>query len=93
LARESRSVDSGRLSHRRSGLRRAERAPNRGAGPGYHDRIKGVDSRGRRYHALNPDTYYWAHSTFFMSTILIADNFMGGITEAQKRRLFEEHVQ
>jgi uncharacterized protein (DUF2236 family) len=60
---------------------------------GYHDQIKGVDSRGRRYHALNPDTYYWAHSTFFMSTILIADNFMGGITEAQKRQLFDEHVQ
>jgi uncharacterized protein (DUF2236 family) len=60
---------------------------------GYHDRIKGVDSRGRRYHALDPETYYWAHSTFFMSTILIADNFMGGVTEAEKRRLFDEHVQ
>lgn len=60
---------------------------------GYHDNIKGVDSRGRRYHALNPDTYYWAHSTFFMSTILIADNFMGGISEAGKRQLFTEHVQ
>jgi uncharacterized protein (DUF2236 family) len=60
---------------------------------GYHDSIKGVDSRGRRYHALNPDTYYWAHSTFFMSTILIADNFMGGVSEEQKRQLFTEHVQ
>jgi uncharacterized protein (DUF2236 family) len=60
---------------------------------GYHDRIKGVDSRGRRYHALDPETYYWAHSTFFVSTILIADNFMGGITEAEKRQLFSEHVQ
>ncbi|MEU9690418.1 oxygenase MpaB family protein [Amycolatopsis japonica] len=60
---------------------------------GYHDRIKGVDKHGRRYHALNPDTFYWAHSTFFVSAILIADNFCGGIGEAEKRKLFEEHVQ
>lgn len=60
---------------------------------GYHERIKGVDSKGRRYHALDPGTYYWAHSTFFVSTILIADRFMGGIDDAAKRRLFDEHVQ
>ncbi|WP_091311262.1 oxygenase MpaB family protein [Amycolatopsis tolypomycina] len=60
---------------------------------GYHNRIKGVDAKGRRYHALDPDTYYWAHATFFVSTILIADHFMGGIGEAEKRQLFDEHVQ
>lgn len=60
---------------------------------GYHNTIKGVDDHGRRYHALNPDTYYWAHATFFVSTILIADNFCGGIGEAAKRQLFAEHVQ
>lgn len=60
---------------------------------GYHNTIKGVDGRGRRYHALDPDTYYWAHATFFVSTILIADNFMGGLGEEGKRRLFDEHVQ
>lgn len=32
---------------------------------GYHRTIKGVDAEGRRYHALNPDTFYWAHATFF----------------------------
>ncbi|MFD8497826.1 oxygenase MpaB family protein [Amycolatopsis sp. NPDC059657] len=60
---------------------------------GYHDLIKGVDKHGRRYHALNPDTFYWAHSTFFMSVVLMADHFMGGLDEAAKRRLFDEHVQ
>jgi uncharacterized protein (DUF2236 family) len=60
---------------------------------GYHDRIKGVDSQGRRYHALDPGTYHWAHATFFMGTILIAENFMGGIGETEKHRLFDEHVQ
>ncbi|MGL4307129.1 MAG: oxygenase MpaB family protein [Mycobacteriaceae bacterium] len=60
---------------------------------GYHTNIKGVDSQGRRYHALNPETFYWAHATFFMSNILLAQYFAGGITEDQKRQLFDEHIQ
>lgn len=51
----------------------------------------GGDSQGRSYHALDPDTFYWAHATFFMGTILAADRFMGGIDEDGKRRLFDEH--
>ena len=60
---------------------------------GYHTNIKGIDARGRKYHALDPDTFYWAHATFFMGTVLTADHFMGGLTEAQKVQLFDEHVQ
>jgi hypothetical protein len=59
----------------------------------YHVDIKGVDAQGRRYHALNPDVFYWAHSTFFVGTIIVADRLCGGITEDEKRQLFEEHVQ
>ncbi|WP_422744710.1 oxygenase MpaB family protein [Mycobacterium sp. WMMD1722] len=58
----------------------------------YHIGIKGVDDQGRRYSALNPDVFYWAHATFFMGTILTAEHFGGGLTEAQKRQLFDEHV-
>lgn len=29
-----------------------------------HRDIKGVDDAGRRYHALSPDTFWWAHATF-----------------------------
>ncbi|MFV8311058.1 oxygenase MpaB family protein [Mycobacteroides chelonae] len=60
---------------------------------GYHSTIKGVDSKGRRYHALNPETFYWAHATFFMLIINTAEYFCGGLTEAEKRQLFAEHVQ
>ncbi|SFQ58576.1 Uncharacterized conserved protein, DUF2236 family [Amycolatopsis arida] len=60
---------------------------------GYHATIKGVDAKGRRYHALDPDTYYWAHATFFVITLLTAEHFAGGLTEAQRRQLFTEHVQ
>ena len=59
---------------------------------GYHETIKGVDHDGRRYHALNPETFYWAHATFFKSTLLAAEKFGGGISEADKRQLFDEHV-
>lgn len=71
-----------------------DRAPVTGAEVrDYHVNIKGVDAAGRRYHALNPDVFYWAHATFFVGTIHVAERFCGGLTEAQKRQLFDEHVQ
>jgi uncharacterized protein (DUF2236 family) len=70
-----------------------DRAPKTGAEVrDYHIGIKGVDGQGRRYSALNPDVFYWAHATFFMGTILTAEHFGDGLTEAQKRQLFDEHV-
>ncbi|MGE2716399.1 oxygenase MpaB family protein [Mycolicibacterium litorale] len=70
-----------------------DRAPQTGAEVrDYHVGIKGVDDQGRRYSALNPDVFYWAHSTFFMGTILTAEYFGDGLTEAQKRQLFDEHI-
>lgn len=60
---------------------------------GYHNTIKGVDKHGRPYHALNPDTFYWAHATFFLGTLLTAEFFAGGLSEADKRQLYVEHIQ
>src|SRR5437763_3205830 len=60
---------------------------------GYHNTIRGVDRHGRPYHALNPDTFYWAHATFFMSVVLTADYFVGGLSDEDRKRLFDEHVQ
>jgi uncharacterized protein (DUF2236 family) len=60
---------------------------------GYHDTVTGVDEHGRRYHALEPETFYWAHATFFVLTLSIGDRMCGGLTEREKRRLFDEHVQ
>lgn len=71
-----------------------ERATETGAQiKSFHHSIKGVDAEGRRYHALNPETFYWAHATFFMLIIKTAEYFCGGLTEAEKRQLFDEHVQ
>ncbi|WP_277243006.1 oxygenase MpaB family protein [Mycolicibacterium obuense] len=70
-----------------------DRAPRTGAQVrDYHIGIKGVDDQGRRYSALNPDVFYWAHATFFKSTLLAAEWVGGGLTDAQKRQLFDEHV-
>ncbi|ORA52990.1 hypothetical protein BST22_10420 [Mycolicibacterium chubuense] len=70
-----------------------DRAPKTGAEVrDYHIGIKGVDDQGRRYSALNPEVFYWAHATFFKSTLLAAEWLGGGLTEAQKRQLFDEHV-
>jgi uncharacterized protein (DUF2236 family) len=60
---------------------------------GFHDRIKGVDKHGRPYHALNPDTYFWAHSTFLVMPILINEYFGEPLTEAQKEQVYAEGVQ
>jgi uncharacterized protein (DUF2236 family) len=71
-----------------------ERAQQTGAQiKDFHHSIKGVDAAGRRYHALNPETFYWAHATFFMMVIKVAEYFCGGLTETEKHRLFDEHVQ
>lgn len=59
----------------------------------FHHTIKGVGADGHRYHALNPETFYWAHATFFMLVIKVAEYFCGGLTDAEKRQLFDEHVQ
>lgn len=70
-----------------------DRAPQTGAEVrDYHRDIKGVDKHGRRYHALDPDVFYWAHATFFMGIVNFAEHFAGGLTEADKRQLFDEHV-
>ncbi|MGW4117896.1 oxygenase MpaB family protein [Nocardia sp. NPDC004711] len=60
---------------------------------GYHRDIKGVDARGRRYHALDPGTFYWAHAVFFVQNLRAADLFMGGLSEGERERLWREHYR
>ncbi|WP_448222716.1 oxygenase MpaB family protein [Gordonia iterans] len=56
----------------------------------YHLTIKGTMNDGGRYHALDPDVFYWAHATFWYGNIRCAEAFGPPITEADKRALFEE---
>jgi uncharacterized protein (DUF2236 family) len=57
----------------------------------FHKPIKGtIDSDGSRYHALNPELFYWAHATFIDQVIYTADTFIRRLTEAEKAQIFEE---
>jgi uncharacterized protein (DUF2236 family) len=57
-----------------------------------HPQIRGRDARGHRYHALDPDTYYWAHATFFEAQIATQELFGTPLTTAQKKQLYAESI-
>jgi uncharacterized protein (DUF2236 family) len=57
-----------------------------------HKTIKGADSRGRKYHALSPDAFYWAHATFFEAMIAGQELFGNRLSPADCERLYEESV-
>lgn len=59
----------------------------------YHRTIKGTDKHGRPYSALNPDTYFWAHATFVLIPVLIAEHFGTPLTPAQKEQIYAEGIQ
>lgn len=59
----------------------------------YHRDIKGVDHNGKRYHALDPEVYHWAHATFLWAAMMTADIFDHPLTEDEQRRFYEEGKQ
>lgn len=58
----------------------------------FHTDLKGHDSRGRRYHALHPDVYWWTHVTFVESIIATQEYFGTPFTPAEKDQLVAEGV-
>ena len=42
----------------------------------FHKTIKGTISDGSRYHALNPELFYWAHASFVDQVIYNTDTFI-----------------
>jgi uncharacterized protein (DUF2236 family) len=57
-----------------------------------HPRVRGTDARGRRYHALDPATYYWAHATFFEAQIATQELFGAPLSDDDKRQLYDESI-
>jgi uncharacterized protein (DUF2236 family) len=57
-----------------------------------HPKIRGLDRKGRRYNALDPDTYFWAHATFFEAQITTQELFGTPLTDAARRRLYAESI-
>ncbi|WP_418002836.1 oxygenase MpaB family protein [Mycobacterium sp. PDNC021] len=58
----------------------------------YHKSVKGDMPNGRTYHALNAETWYFTHATFFMTIMEASDAglFRKPLTWAEKEQIFEE---
>ncbi|MDH6198742.1 uncharacterized protein (DUF2236 family) [Mycobacterium frederiksbergense] len=56
----------------------------------FHHDIKGEMPDGTRYHALDPQTYFWAHATFVEQVLCFADTFVKRLTEAEKEQIYLE---
>lgn len=59
----------------------------------YHRGIGGADDAGRRYHALEPETYYWAHATFFESQLVMREWFGEPLMPAEQERIYRESIR
>ena len=58
-----------------------------------HRRIKGTDHHGRRYHALDPETFWWAHATFTWDVYRSVELFhRRPLTVAEREQLYGETV-
>ena len=56
----------------------------------FHRGIKGDMPDGNRYHALDPDTYFWAHATFVEQVLYFADTFVKRLSDAEKEQIYLE---
>jgi uncharacterized protein (DUF2236 family) len=45
---------------------------------------------GARYHALDPDTYFWAHATFVEQIYYFADTFVKRLSDTEREQLYLE---
>jgi uncharacterized protein (DUF2236 family) len=56
----------------------------------FHTQIKGTMPDGQRYHALDPDTYFWAHATFVDQVLYFADTFVKRLSGDEKEQIYLE---
>ena len=55
-----------------------------------HEEIKGRDGRGRRYHSLAPDIFFWEHATFVDALMTAIDLFDRPLSGEERERLYQE---
>lgn len=59
----------------------------------FHRDIKGVDADGNRYHALDPEVYFWAHATFINADMVCVNTFHHQLTQAERAEFYENGKQ
>lgn len=56
-----------------------------------HTSIKGTDAQGRSYHALTPETYWWAHATFQFMAEQVVDRYDDRqLSAVEREQLYQE---
>jgi uncharacterized protein (DUF2236 family) len=55
-----------------------------------HKDIKGVDTHGRRYHAMNPEIFYWAHATFVYALQEMIATLADPLSLEDQERFYDE---
>jgi uncharacterized protein (DUF2236 family) len=58
----------------------------------FHRPIKGTLSDGSRYAALDPETYFWAHATFFEAQIATQELLGTSLSDTAKAQLYAESI-
>ncbi|MUL67448.1 hypothetical protein BOO86_23440 [Mycobacterium sp. CBMA 234] len=58
----------------------------------FHRDVKGRLPNGERYHALDPDTFWWTHATFIDAVITVSEFFGTPLTDAEKDQVVREGV-
>ena len=58
-----------------------------------HKDIQGVDTRGRKYHSLDPAVYGWVHTVFLDSMVTMHKLYGTPLTRAEEEQLFIEWRQ
>jgi uncharacterized protein (DUF2236 family) len=56
----------------------------------FHTHIKGLDAHGKKYHALDPDVFFWAHATIFDALYQMINQFDHPMSEPEKELLYRE---
>ncbi|MGV0730799.1 oxygenase MpaB family protein [Mycolicibacter sinensis] len=55
-----------------------------------HEHVKGVDSVGRKYHALNPDTFHFQHAAYVESLFVMVNTFIRPLDRDEHEQLYRE---
>lgn len=59
----------------------------------FHPDIKGSDDQGRKYHALDPDVYWWAHATFTWEMFRAQELYLARrLGRGEQEQLYRETV-
>ena len=55
-----------------------------------HEGVKGRDDRGTRYHALNPDIFFFQHATYVDTLVTMIETFIRPLAADERERLYRD---